>query len=243
MEDSSSFAASAPLIQAKDLSLSYGPKVVLSAVCLRTGGGEICGFRGPNGSGKSTFLKACLGLVRPRSGSLTVLGLAPRGRAFRAALSRIGYVPQQNPPGALRVTVREAVAMGRCGMVAPGRPLGPADRRAVDEALEAAGLSDLAQAPVQELSGGQYQRTNLARALVREPDLLILDEPTTHLDAQGRDDVKDMLAAVAAGRKASMILVSHDEDLLRLCDRLFDFGGGAVKETASYSRAEGGPHA
>jgi len=220
------------MVAADRLSLGYGNKTVLSSVRLHIREGEICGFQGPNGSGKSTFLKACLGLLRPGSGSLRVLGCAPGGRGFVATLGRLGYVPQQRPPGALRVTVREAVSMGRYGLAGLGHPLRPEDKRAVETALATTGLSDLANVPVQELSGGQYQRANIARALAMEPDLLIFDEPATHLDARGRDDVVALLKELATRRRAGMILVSHDEDLLALCDRIFMFGSGAIQETA-----------
>lgn len=237
MEDYGATPGRPILIRAEDLTIGYADKIVLSSVRMRMEQGEICGFQGPNGSGKSTLIKACLGLLRPRTGALSVLGLPPGGRGFRSALRAIGYVPQQKAPGELRLTVREAVSMGRYGRVGLARQLRHTDRDAIESALSMAGLKDIAERPVQELSGGQYQRANIARALAMEPDLFILDEPTTHLDARGRDDVAALLETVARGRTAGMLLVSHDARLLALCDRVFEFGSGKVSEAAPRGKA------
>ena len=218
------------LVRAEGIVLGYGSVPVLSSVRFRLRLGEICGIRGPNGAGKSTFLKACLGLLRPTTGTLRVLGSEPGARGFRSILGRIGYVPQGKPPGTLRVTVREAVSMGRYGRAGIGRPLSAEDRRAVERALAAAGLSDLAETPVQDLSGGQYQRANLARALAMEPAVYLLDEPSTHLDTRGRKDIAALIQALAGRRSAGMLMVSHDPDLLGLCDRIYEFGCGEVRE-------------
>lgn len=243
MEGSGASSGRPVLIRAQDVTIGYGAKTVLSSVRMRMEGGEVCGFRGPNGSGKSTLIKACLGLLRPQGGSLSVLGLPPGARGFRGALRRIGYVPQQPQAGSLRVTVREAVSLGRCGMAGLGRPLGRTDREAVQAALEEVELSGLAEAPLRELSGGQRQRANIARALAMEPDLFIFDEPTTHLDAQGRDDVAALLESVARGRTAGMLLVSHDARLLALCDRVLEFGNGSVSEAVPRAKAGEPVHA
>ncbi len=218
------------LIEAAELELGYGSRIVLGSVNLRVAEGEVCGFRGPNGSGKTTFLKACLGFLPVAGGSLRVLGGTPRRKGYRTVLTRIGYVPQQRPPGRLRLTVREAVALGRCGIAGLGRPLGAEDRRAVEEALTVTGMDGLADRTVQELSGGQYQRTNIARALAMRPELLIFDEPLSNLDARGRADVAALVGRLAGGRTGGMLLVSHEEELLTLCGRVYEFGRGTVRQ-------------
>lgn len=223
------------MVRAEGLDLGYGPVPVLRSVRLHLGTGEVCGIRGPNGAGKSSFLKACLGLLPPTAGTLRVLGGEPGKRGFRAVLGRIGYVPQGKPPGALRVTVREVVGMGLYGRAGVGRPLRPEYREAVEAALEAAGLADLSETPVQELSGGQYQRASLARAMAMDPELYFLDEPTTHLDARGRRDIAALVGRIAARRSVGILLVSHDPDLLALCHRVYEFDTRRVRELCTSS--------
>jgi ABC-type Mn2+/Zn2+ transport system ATPase subunit len=227
----------AAAITARDLSLAYARhKPVLDRVSLVVETGECAGFCGPNGAGKSTFLKACLGLVRPAAGTLEVLGAPATGRHFDRVLTRVGYVPQQRPPGALPLEVREAVAMGRYGIAGLGRRLRAEDRRLVDAAVERAGLAPIARCAVQEISGGQYQRVAIARALAMEPTLLLLDEPTSNLDREGRAEVLDMIRGLA-GDGLTLVVVSHDADLLGLCGRLFAFDGGSVRESAALEAA------
>jgi ABC-type Mn2+/Zn2+ transport system ATPase subunit len=227
----------AAAIAARDLSLGYGRhKPVLERVSLAVETGECVGFCGPNGAGKSTFLKACLGLLRPAAGTLDVLGAPAAGGHFDRVLTRVGYVPQQRPPGALPLDVREAVAMGRYGIAGLGRRLGAQDRRLVDAAVERAGLALVARCAVQEISGGQYQRVAIARALAMEPALLLFDEPTSNLDREGRAEVLDMIRGLA-GDELTLVVVSHDADLLGLCGRLYAFDAGAVHETAVLEEA------
>jgi len=222
----------AALVEAEALELGYGRRTVLRVPRLRIEGGRgrTVGLRGPNGAGKSTFLKACLGLVAPRSGSLRVLGAESGKRGFRSTLARIGYAPQSRPPGSLRLTVAEAVELGRYGRVGLFGRAGPADRRAVEVALALAGLDGLEDRAVQELSGGQYQRVAIARALAAEPELLMLDEPGSHLDAEGRRGVAELVAGMARKGAVSVLLVSHDAEVLALCDCIVDFEGGAAME-------------
>lgn len=219
-----------PVLLASNLALGYGDRIVLSSVDMEILPGEVCGFTGPNGSGKSTLLKAALGLIRPIRGSLRVLGAEPHSSGGSFVRRRIGYVPQQRPPGALRITVREAVSMGRYARAGLGRPLGPEDGKAVARALAAAGLEGLEERAVQEISGGQYQRTAIARALAAEPELLVFDEPSTSLDTLGRKETAALIARLAAAAQAGMLLVSHDPELLALCGRIFEFVSGSVRE-------------
>jgi len=233
MREDSAAAYAAPAIEAVEATFAYGERTVLSAVDLRVeqDAGAV-GFAGPNGSGKSTFLKACLGLVPPRSGAVRVFGEGPRSRRFPDALKLVGWAPQQKAPGALRLTVRELVSLGRCAKAGLFRPLRAADRDAVEEAMERAGIADLAKRPTQELSGGQLQRANIARALAGKPRLLLLDEPTTHLDKESRLSVIALIERLAAEGGVAMALVSHDAAALSLCRSFFAFGDGRVRAAA-----------
>jgi ABC-type Mn2+/Zn2+ transport system ATPase subunit len=219
------------ILSVRGLELAYGRTRVLSIRELDVNGprGTIIGLGGPNGAGKSTFLKAGLGLHAAVAGTIRILGSGPGDRDFRSVLSRIGYVPQARPAGALRLSVGEVVESGRYGRIGFLRPRSAADRSAVRAAMERTGVAALARRAVQELSGGQYQRVQIARALAAEPELMLLDEPGSHLDAEGRAGVVGLLSELARERKASMLLVSHDDDLLKLADVTIAFEGGKAE--------------
>jgi ABC-type Mn2+/Zn2+ transport system ATPase subunit len=222
----------APVIQAENIFAGYGTRPVLKGLSLSIGADGITGIRGPNGAGKSSFLKLCLGMLRVRQGSLRVLGAVPGVPAFRKTLFRIGYVPQNTSGGALPVTVREAVLMGRCGMAGLLRPLGRKDRAFAAAAIEELGLSELAERRVRELSGGQCQRTAIARALAMEAELLLLDEPTASLDREGRRDLLRILLDLREKRRISAVIVSHNEETLSGCDAVYRLENGAAFEEA-----------
>lgn len=220
-----------PAVETVDLSLAYGPRTVLSRVNLRIDAAEgVVGMAGPNGSGKSTLMKAWLGLVKPKSGFVRVFGESCGSRRFADALRLVGWAPQQRSPGSLRLTVRELVLLGRCAKAGLLRPLGQEDADAAAAAMETAGIADLAERPTQELSGGQLQRANIARALASEPRLLLLDEPTTHLDKESRASVVGLMERLAADRRVAMAVVSHDPAVLALCGRYLAFSDGAVRD-------------
>jgi ABC-type cobalamin/Fe3+-siderophores transport system ATPase subunit len=218
-------------LEARALALGYGPTSFLQVPDLVLEGefGHVVGLAGMNGAGKSTFLKACLGLHAPSAGSLRLRGVKAGTRSFRRLLNRVGYVPQARPAGAFRLTVREVVECGRYGRVGFLGWRGRDDRRAVDAAMEEAGVAGLAGRAIQELSGGQYQRVQIARALASEPEIVFLDEPSSHLDTEGRTGVIEVISAIARERRAFMFLASHDEELLGLADTLLVFAGGRME--------------
>jgi zinc transport system ATP-binding protein len=219
----------AVLVAADSLALGYGKTTVLSSVSLSLERGEgplaLCG---PNGGGKSTFLKACLGIVRPRSGSLRVLGARPGNPR---TLRRIGFVPRSRPGGGLRVTALELAAMGMEAVRGPLKKISAEDKLAVEAALERCDALDLRSRPADELSGGQYQRVLLARALAPEPELLLLDEPGAHLDAESRGRIISLIDGLAASGNVGLLVVSHDRDLLSSCSRFIHFEAGSARET------------
>jgi zinc transport system ATP-binding protein len=171
-------------------------------------GGEFLALIGPNGGGKSTVVKLALGLLEPTQGRVSVLGLSPR----RAA-SRVGYVPQFSRfPRDFPISVRETVLHGRLGRRAWWLPLNRQDRQAADDALAQTDALDLAARPIASLSGGQLQRVLLARALATEPEILLLDEPSAHVDTQSERNLFDRLAAF--GQRMTIVVVSHDVGLV-----------------------------
>jgi ABC-type Mn2+/Zn2+ transport system ATPase subunit len=213
------------LLEAHELRLSYGELCVLDGANFQVPeqGCGVLGIRGPNGAGKSTLLKAMLGLLRPTGGKLRFLGQEPGAKGFRALLSRVGYVPQVQVRGSMTFSVEEVVELGLyrgCSLFKKRKEMNKNERRAaVSLAMEHAGVAHLARRPVRELSGGQFQRVSLARALVKNPGVLCMDEPGAHLDAEGRADIVDLVARVARERERILIVVSHDPQILGLCDR------------------------
>ena len=184
----------------------------VDGVSLAAAAGAVTAVVGPNGSGKSTLVRALLGLVPLATGGITIGGrdvstLAPRERARLVAV-----VPQREEP-AFPLTVREFVALGRHAHVSPWRAAGLEDDAAVDRALERSDATPLAARDVGELSGGEWQRVRIARALAQGTPALVLDEPTTFLDVGHEMAVFELLDALAREGMA-VLLVSHQLNLV-----------------------------
>lgn len=192
------------VITIEDVSFTYDGPPVLTGVTLAVEQGEMLGIVGPNGGGKSTLLKIVLGLLKPDTGKVTVLGHPPRqGR------EEIGYVPQSTSfPRDFPISVEEAVLMGRLGRT---RFLGGytrRDREVATEVMEMTEVCILRERRLGELSGGQLQRVLVARALAGRPRILILDEPTSHMDLRLEEDIFDLLKKLNA--EMTVVVVSHD---------------------------------
>lgn len=196
----------------EDVSFAYGHHNVLESVSMAIRSGTFVALVGPNGSGKSTLVRLALGLLRPDSGVIVLFGRPPTERDAR---SSIGYVPQRPFLGRdFPATVREVVASGGIGR----RWWRTSPRDQVDDALAVVDLEDLASARIGELSGGQQQRVFIAKALVRRPDLLILDEPVAGVDVEQQERFSATLGRLRDDRGVAILLVSHD--LAAVEDRL-----------------------
>jgi ABC-type Mn2+/Zn2+ transport system ATPase subunit len=208
------------MIDCRQLELAYGDVPVLSRVDLAVRPGERWFWIGPNGSGKSTLLRAILGLLRPRSGELQI-------DPDLADHTGVGYVPQRCEwTATLPSTVREFVSLGFVG-VSRTRT----ERETSHAwALERVGLAGLAGASYSELSGGQRQRALVARALVRRPRLLILDEPTEELDVASEAALLDTLMDLNEQHGTSIVFVTHELELAaRYATHVALFGDGVVQ--------------
>jgi ABC-type Mn2+/Zn2+ transport system ATPase subunit len=189
----------------RGVSVAYGERIALDDVDLEIRGGSLLAVIGPNGSGKSTLLKTIAGLIEPVSGSIEVLG-APPGKAAR----RVAYVPQAElVDWAFPVTVGDVAMMGRVPLIGIARSPSAEDRHAVAEALEAVGMAGEERRQVGALSGGQRRRVFLARALAAKPELYLLDEPVTGVDATTEEDLMRILEA-EAGAGRTVIASTHD---------------------------------
>jgi ABC-type Mn2+/Zn2+ transport system ATPase subunit len=193
-----------------DVSFAYGRRRVLEAVEFIIPEGTFTALIGPNGAGKTTMLRLILGLRRPASGSIRVLGEAPG-----APGNRIGYVPQTTGvPDRFPLSVLEVVLMGRYPGVGFGRRPGPADTAASRKALERVNLGDAASRRFGELSGGQQRRALIARALVSEPRLLLLDEPTAGLDPAAQARFYDLCCTLQRTEGITLLAASHDVEVV-----------------------------
>ena len=208
----------APAALLRDVTVGYDAAPVLEKVNLTLDWGLIVGAIGPNGAGKSTLIKAILGILPARSGEVRVAG---QPVASGAARRTMGYVPQREAVNwEFPVTVADVVLMGRTACLGWGRRPGATDLRLAHEALVQVGMRDFAHRQISQLSGGQQQRVFLARALVQEGDLLLLDEPLNGVDASTQEVIGTLLRQQrAAGH--TVVLATHDLELAaEWCDRI-----------------------
>ena len=195
-------------VRIADLVVRYDHVVALQGAALDLDFGEALGIVGPNGSGKSTLLKTIAGLLAPAAGDVCVLGHPPN----RAAAGSIAYVPQiEAVDWSFPATVWDVVAMGRFPRLPFYRRFGARDRAATQRALEQVGMADLRDRHIAALSGGQQQRVFLARAIAQEPRLLLLDEPTTGVDAATDEALRRVVRELVDGGLAVM-MTTHDLD-------------------------------
>jgi iron complex transport system ATP-binding protein len=207
-------------LEARDLTCAYNGRPVLTGLSLTAHPGQVLALIGPNGAGKTTLLRAMARLLRPREGAL-LLGdeqlwqLSPRAVARQLALA-----PQSNGDN-WPLSVEQAVALGR----APHRgwflPFSAADREVIQQAMRRTGLEPLRQRLVTQLSGGEQRRVLLARTLAQEPQVLLLDEPTAHLDLKYQTEILELVRQLAHRDGLAVVITLHDLNQAALCaDRL-----------------------
>jgi zinc transport system ATP-binding protein len=195
----------ATLLRAEGVSVRLGGRTVLDHVDARIDTGEIVTLIGPNGSGKTTLVRVLLGLVRPS-----------KGRRRRGRRVRVGYVPQ-------RIHVEPTLPLTVAGFLALGTRT---ERAAYVAALEEVGMAHLIDTPVQRVSGGELQRVLLARALLRRPDVLVLDEPAQGVDVGGQRELYCLIRRLRDRRGCAVLLVSHDLHLVMAAtDRVLCLNG------------------
>lgn len=188
----------------EDIWVHYDSVPVLEGVSLQVKRGDFLGVIGPNGGGKTTLLRVILGLVKPDRGKVRVLGKPPE-----KSRENIGYVPQQNLfDREFPISVRDVVLMGRYGKAGLLRRYSETDRSQALATLETVGMLDCKNRQIGTLSGGEQQRVFIARALVSEPKLLLLDEPTASIDPTMQTEFYELLEKLS--QRMAIILVSHD---------------------------------
>lgn len=181
------------LVQVSDVSVQFQQHIALQAVSLDVPSGKIITLIGPNGAGKSTLVRVVLGLLKPQT-----------GRVFRQANITIGYMPQRlSIDPVLPLTVERFLALSRVKK-----------QTAIEKILGEVGAAHVLKHPLQNISGGEMQRVLLARALLREPDLLVLDEPIQGVDITGQYELYELIARIRQQRGCGILMVSHDLHLV-----------------------------
>jgi ABC-type cobalamin/Fe3+-siderophores transport system ATPase subunit len=222
-------AAPSDVLRAEDLTFSYQDRDVLGGVSLRVTRGELLGVLGPNGSGKTTLVRCLMGFLPPKGGRVTLGGRELASWPRRALARQIAVVPQAMPTD-FPLRVRELVMLGRVPHL-PARGLGfesAPDLEATEAALAAASISELADRPLHELSGGELRRAFVARALAQDTPFLLLDEPTSGLDLRHQLGILELLRRRAREGRA-ILAVMHDLNLAAAhCDRVVVMQDGLI---------------
>ena len=227
-------------LEIEQLAVTYGANSALSRVDAVVPAGTVLGLIGPNGSGKSTLLKAIAGVLRPASGAIR-LG----GEPIRARASRVAFVPQREEVNwDFPVTARDVVLMGRYRSLGWIRRPGAEDRNRADEALARLGLEGLGHRHISQFSGGQQQRIFLARAMVQDPEIVLLDEPFTGVDVNNRGVFHGAIQEFAA-RGITVLIATHElaevqattDMLMCLNRRMVAFGPTSTTYTPANLRA------
>ncbi len=236
-------AAAGEVLRLRGVRAGYGARSVLRGVDLCLRAGDVLGLIGPNGAGKSTLVHVISKVLRREAGEVLIAG-RPLERYGRRSLAQLLAVVQQGaqlPEGYLAI---EVVRMGRTPYRGPWGSAGSDDEAVVERALRQTGVWEIAERPVERLSGGERQRVVVARALAQEPRLLVLDEPTSHLDLRYQAELLRAARDAASGG-VGVLLVLHDLNLVaRACDEvvLLDAGrvaaAGPVDEVLTESRLE-----
>ena len=216
------------LLSARDLSVGYHGRPLLREICLQVHPGEILTLIGPNGAGKSTILNSLIGQLRLLGGQVSLLGrdivrLSEREIARSLSVMMTGRAQPD------RMTCWEVAAAGRYPYTGRLGILGPGDRAAVRAALERVRALELRDAPFDQISDGQRQRVLLARAICQEPEVLVLDEPTSFLDLRGKLELLDILKELVRERRVAVVLSLHELDLAqRISDRILCVRGEGI---------------
>lgn len=222
------------ILSAKDVSTGYGAVEVLHDISFEMYEGDFYGIIGPNGSGKSTLLKTLTGILEPWRGEVRIFGEEIRNLSAKEIARRVAVIPQ-DVSVLFPFTVYEIVAMGRHPHLRRFQREGKADRDVIRKSMEYTDTFYLQERPIDELSGGERQRVIIARALAQEPEILFLDEPTSHLDINHQIEIFDLLSQLNSERGTTIFAISHDLNICaEYCKELVLLNEGRIY-------AKGGP--
>lgn len=204
------------MLKLDQLCFAFNGRPILQDISFQLGQGEMTALLGVNGSGKSTLLKTINGILKPKQGTVLVEGVSLKDMSGKEIARRIGYMPQKS--GSVLCTVFDAVLLGRKPHF--GRTVTPRDLEMVENVLQRLGMEEMALRETTELSGGELQKVVIARALVQEPKILLLDEPVNHLDVRNQLETMSLLQEITQDLNLLTITVLHDLTIaLRYADR------------------------
>ncbi|NPV14964.1 metal ABC transporter ATP-binding protein [candidate division WOR-3 bacterium] len=211
-----------PAIAVNDVTVSYYEHIALHNISLTVNAGEFVGIIGPNGAGKTTLLTVINGLGRLHAGTVYLFGEKVTHRNIRRWRPHIGYVPQQlHIDPRLPFTVWDAVLIGAYGKAGLFHPVGENEQKRANDLLNLFRISHLRNRPVGQISGGEMQKVALARALLPEPKILLLDEPTANLDPPSVQEIQNLLTTIYQRYNLTILMVTHLlEHLPLICPRL-----------------------
>ena len=223
------------VIKIQDAVVSYREDVALQGVSLDVKKGEFIGIIGPNGAGKTTLLTVINGLGKLVHGKAWVLGSWLNGRNGSNLRKRIGYVAQvENIDPRLPINVRETVMVGCYGRLGLFHRPTQAQWQKVDDVLEMVGMAHLSRRPIGHLSGGEYQRAAIARALVQQPEIFLLDEPTASIDKKAQREILSLIQLIHKEYHTTTLFVTHDlRTLPSTCQRLVLMKDGKIWQQGS----------
>jgi ABC-type Mn2+/Zn2+ transport system ATPase subunit len=223
------------VIKIQDAVVSYREDVALQGVSLEVRKGEFIGIIGPNGAGKTTLLTVINGLGKLVHGQAWVLGSRLNGRNSINLRKRIGYVAQvERIDPRLPINVRETVMVGCYGRLGLFRRPTRTQWETVDKVLEMVGIAHLSQRPIGHLSGGEYQRAAIARALVQQPEIFLLDEPTASIDQEAQREILSLIQLIHREYHTTTLFVTHDlRTLPSICQRLILMKDGKIWQQGS----------
>ena len=223
------------IIKIEDAVVSYREDVALQGVSLEVNKGEFVGIIGPNGAGKTTLLTVLNGLGKLVHGQTWVLGMPVNRRNGIKLRKRIGYVAQvENIDPRLPINVRETVMVGCYGRLGLFHRPTKAQWENADRILDIVGIAHLAERPIGHLSGGEYQRASIARALVQQPEIFLLDEPTASIDPQAQREIISLIQLIHKEYHITTLFVTHElETLPPVCQRLVLMKEGRIWKQGS----------
>lgn len=213
------------MIRVRNLSVRLGGRDVIQNIGLDLARGRVTVVIGPNGAGKSSLLRALAGLVAPHTGTIELDGAPLHSLAPTKRAQRIGYLPQNGTP-AWAIRVADLVALGRLPYRHRFAAPSPADDVAIDRALRATNLTDLADRPVDRLSGGELARAKFARILAGESDWILADEPLANLDPPHQRDVLDLMRSAAQAGKGVVVVLHQLTQAAQIADDLIGLKAG-----------------
>ncbi len=223
------------MLEVKGLTCGYNERFFLQDINFKVRKGEFLGIIGPNGSGKTTLIRAITKVLRPKKGEIILDGKNINYYGFRELAQKIAVVSQDVDSFALNLTVKEYVLLGRIPFRRRFQFLETRqDKEITHETLAITGILNLAQRPVAEMSGGERQCATIARALAQEPQLLLLDEPTTHLDIGHQIKILDLIRRLNKERGLTVIIILHDLNLAsEYCEDLLLLKEGKIYRIGS----------